>query len=44
MYTYSAARTKGEAASFLGLRKTQLRKLLKEFDIKSFFAKKNDDT
>ena len=38
MYTYSAARTKGEAASFLGLRKTQLRKLLKEFDIKSFFG------
>ena len=43
MYTYSAARTKGEAASFLGLRKTQLRKLLKEFDIKSFFEKKDSD-
>jgi hypothetical protein len=39
MYTYSAARTKGEAASFLGLRKSQLRKLLKDFDIKSFFEK-----
>ena len=43
-FAMSATRSRKEAASFLGLRKTQLRKLLKEFDIKSFFAKKNDDT
>ena len=40
MYTYSASRTKGEAASFLGLSKTQLRKLLKEFDLKVFLQKR----
>tara|TARA_R100000008_G_scaffold80772_1_gene63465 strand:- start:444 stop:809 length:366 start_codon:yes stop_codon:yes gene_type:complete len=40
-YAYSAARTKGEAASFLGITRSDLNKYLKKFDIKSFFNKKN---
>jgi len=39
-YVYSAARTKGEAASFLGLSRSDLRKYLKKFKISSFFQKK----
>jgi DNA-binding protein Fis len=38
-YAYSAARTKGEAASFLGITKSDLNKYLKKFDIKNFFFK-----
>ena len=41
-YTVSAARTKGEAAAFLGINKTDLRKLIKKFDIKGFFEKSDD--
>ena len=44
MYTVSAARTKGEAAAFLGINKSDLRKLIKKFDIKGFFEKNNNDT
>ena len=39
LYTMGAARTKGEAASFLGLKRTELQSILKKFDIKSFFTK-----
>jgi len=39
LYTMGAAKTKGEAAAFLGLKKTELRKILKKFDIKGFFNK-----
>jgi transcriptional regulator of acetoin/glycerol metabolism len=38
-YAYSAARTKNEAAAFLGIGKTDFRKLIKKFNIKSFFEK-----
>jgi|TARA_R100000005_G_C4989015_1_gene196782 DNA-binding protein Fis len=38
-YAYSAARTKNEAAAFLGIGKSDFRKLLKKFEIKSFFEK-----
>jgi len=41
-YAYSAARTKGEAAVFLGLNKSDFFKLLKKFNISSFFEKKVD--
>ena len=39
-YAYSAARTKNEAAVFLGLNKADFRKLLKKFNISNFFNKK----
>lgn len=38
-YVYSAARTKGEMASFLGLDKSALKKLLKKHDITTYFSK-----
>jgi hypothetical protein len=38
-YSYSAARTKNEAAAFLGINKTDFRKLIKKFNIKNFFEK-----
>ena len=38
-YTYSAARTKGEMASFLGIDKAALKKLLKKYDITNYFTK-----
>ncbi len=38
-YAYSAARTKGEIASFLGINKTYLKKLLKKYDISNYFTK-----
>ena len=40
-YAYSAARTKGEAAAFLGISKSELRKQLKKFLISNFFEKKS---
>ena len=43
MYTISAARTNGEAASFLGIKKAELRKLIKKFDIKSYFSKEEQN-
>jgi phosphoribosylaminoimidazole carboxylase (NCAIR synthetase) len=38
-YAYSAARTKGEMASFLGINKTNLKRLLKKYDITNYFIK-----
>ena len=38
-YVYSAARTKGEMASFLGIDKSMLKKLLKKYEITSYFTK-----
>jgi hypothetical protein len=38
-YVYSAARTKGEMASFLGIDKNTLKKLLKQYKITSYFNK-----
>ena len=38
-YVYSAARTKGEMASFLGINKTSLKRLLKKYDITNYFSK-----
>jgi hypothetical protein len=38
-YTFSAARTKGEMASFLGIDKSFLKKLLKRYDVANYFMK-----
>ena len=38
-YVYSAARTKGEMASFLGINKTTLKRLLKKYNITNYFTK-----
>ena len=38
-YVYSAGRTKGEMASFLGLNKSALKKLLNKHDITTYFNK-----
>lgn len=38
-YAVSAARTKNEAAAFLGISRRELRKLLKQFHIANFFQK-----
>jgi len=40
-YAFSAARTKGEMASFLGIDKNTLKKLLKKYDITNYFSKEN---
>ena len=40
-YTYSAARTNGEAASFLGISKNDYNLYLKKFKIKEYFKKEN---
>ena len=42
-YAYSAARTKGEIASFLGINKSSLKKLLKKYDISNYFTKDSDE-
>jgi len=36
LYTVSAASTRNEAASFLGIKKQQFRALIKKFDIKNY--------
>jgi len=41
-YAYSSARTNNEAASFLGLAKSDFRRLIKKFNISSFFQKKDN--
>ena len=41
-YSVSATRTQTEAARFLGLNKDRLSKLIKKFDIHSFFSEKSD--
>ena len=38
-YAYSASRTKGEAASFLGIDKSVFKKLLKKYNITNYFSK-----
>tara|TARA_Y100000310_G_C20246375_1_gene607016 strand:+ start:232 stop:594 length:363 start_codon:yes stop_codon:yes gene_type:complete len=38
-YVYSAARTKGEMASFLGLDRSVLKRLLKQYNITNYFSK-----
>ena len=38
-YAASAARTKGEMASFLGIDKASLKKLLKKYDVSNYFSK-----
>jgi DNA-binding NtrC family response regulator len=38
-YSYSAARTKNEAAAFLGISKNEFRKLLKQYNITNYFSK-----
>ena len=38
-YVYSAARTKGEMASFLGIDVSSLKKLLKKHNITNYFSK-----
>ena len=38
-YVYSAARTKGEMASFLGIDKKLLNRLLKKYKITNYFSK-----
>jgi len=38
-YAFSAARTKGEMASFLGIDKSVLKKLLKKYNITNYFSK-----
>jgi hypothetical protein len=38
-YVFSAARTKGEMASFLGIDKAALKKLLKKYKITNYFSK-----
>ena len=41
-YVHSAAKTKDEAASFLGMDKSNYRKLLKKFKIEDYFNKDVD--
>ena len=38
-YAYSASRTKGEAAAFLGIDRSVFKKLLKKYDITNYFVK-----
>jgi N-glycosylase/DNA lyase len=38
-YVYSAGRTKGEMASFLGIDKASLKKLLKKYNVTNYFMK-----
>jgi hypothetical protein len=40
-YTYSASRTNGEAASFLGISKNEYTRYLKKFKVKEYFSKEN---
>ena len=39
-YAYSASRTNGEAASFLGITRQDFTKYIKKFSIKEYFSKK----
>jgi len=38
-YVFSASRTKGEAAAFLGIDKSMFKKLLKKYDVTNYFVK-----
>ena len=42
-YTFSAARTQGEAMRFLGLKKVEMKKLLKKYNIDNYFSEKEVD-
>jgi len=42
-YTYIAGRTKTEMASFLGVDKSRLRKLLNQYNISNYFTKDNNN-
>ena len=42
-YTMSAARTKGEAARFLGIQKSHLNKLLRKYETETYFEKIETD-
>ena len=41
-YVYSAARTKGEMASFLGIDVSTLKKLLKRYKVDNYFSKEKN--
>jgi hypothetical protein len=40
-YTFSASRTQGEAMRFLGLKKVEMRKLLKKYNIDNYFQEEH---
>ena len=42
-YAFSAARTKGEIASFLGVDKNTLKRLLNKYNITNYFEKEEKD-
>jgi hypothetical protein len=42
-YTFSASRTQGEAMRFLGLKKVEMRKLLKKYNIDNYFSEETLD-
>ena len=42
-YTFSASRTNGEAMRFLGLKKAEMRKLTKKYNIDNYFSEKEVD-
>ena len=41
-YIYSAARTKGEGAAFLGLDLSSFKKLLKKYNVTNYFVRESD--
>ena len=41
-YVYSASRTKGEMASFLGINKVNLKRLLKKYNVTNYFSNAGD--
>ena len=42
-YTFSASRTNVEAMRFLGLKKAEMRKLIKKYNIDNYFSEKEVD-
>tara|TARA_R110000744_G_scaffold39157_1_gene89174 strand:+ start:354 stop:725 length:372 start_codon:yes stop_codon:yes gene_type:complete len=42
-YAYSAGRTKGEVASFLGINKSALKGLLKKYKVANYFMKESNE-
>jgi len=42
-YAHSAARTKGEAASFLGLDKSVFKKMLKKYNVTNYFVREESN-
>ena len=42
-YTFSASRTNGEAMRFLGLKKAEMKKLLKKYNIDNYFSEETLD-